>query len=345
MPFQLATTSSPGCRLPKERDSCAYEQLTCNRNSHKWRKGLREMQFVVLITPAYLSLHFLGEQQEALVSIEHMLSHYQPPQLRSHVVRFQFDQRVTARITLSRVLWLRGRTDQALRNLETGIHEAQSLRHSLSLGNVLAQAACPVTLLAGKLDLAERYIAMFMEQAATNALDVWRIYGRCFNGMLRIGRGDVAGGVLQLGEAVDELRQAKFVQYLTAFLLAQAQGLAEAKGVEQALLAIHEALARIEQTKERWCLAEALRIRGELALQIGSQSEGESYFREALKCARAQGALSWELRAATSLTRLYKTQRRPAPGRAVLEPVLANFTEGLDSRDVMSAVGLLRTLQ
>ena len=291
------------------------------------------------------SLHFLGEQHEALVSIEHMLSHYDAPQRRSHVVRFQFDQRVTARITLSRVLWLRGKTDQALRNVETGIQEALSLSHSLSLGNVLAQAACPVTLLAGKLDLAERYIAMFMEQAAANTLNVWRIYGRCFSGMLRIRRGDVAGGVLQLGEAVDELRQAKFVQYLTAFLLAQAEGLAEAQRVEQALLAIHEALARVEGTKERWCLAEALRIRGELALQIGSQTEAESYFRQALKWAHAQGALSWELRAATSLARLYQTQGRPAPGRAVLEPVLTAFTEGLDSRDVTSAAGLLRALQ
>lgn len=291
------------------------------------------------------SLHFLGEQHEALASIEHMLSHYDAPQRRSHVVRFQFDQRVTARITLSRVLWLRGKTDQGLRAVESGIQEALSLSHSLSLGNVLAQAACPVTLLAGKLDWAERYIAMFMEQAATNDLDVWRIYGRCFSGMLRIRRGDVAGGVVQLGEAVDELRQAKFLQYLTAFLLAQAEGLAEAKRVEQALLTIHEALDRVERTNERWCIAEALRIRGELALQIGSQSEAESYFRQALKSAHAQGALSWELRAATSLARLYKAQRRPAPARAVLEPVLAAFTEGLDSRDVTSAAGLLGTLQ
>jgi predicted ATPase len=291
------------------------------------------------------SLHFLGEQHEALTSIEHMLSHYEAPQRRSHVVRFQFDQRVTARITLSRVLWLCGKPDQALRNVETGIDEALSLSHSLSLGNVLAQAACPVTLLAGKLDLAERYIAMFMEQAATNALDVWRIYGRCFRGTLRIRRGDVDGGVLQLGEAVDELRQAKFVQYLTAFLLALAQGLAEAKRVEPALLAIHEALARVERTGERWCLAEALRIRGELALEIGSQTEAERYFREALKLAHAQGALSWELRAATSLAHLYKTQRRPAPARAVLEPVLATFTEDLDSPDVTSAAELLRILQ
>ena len=291
------------------------------------------------------SQHFLGEQHEALASIEHMLRHYDPPQRRSHVVRFQFDQRVTARITLSRVLWLRGKPDQALRNVETGIQEALSVSHSLSLGNVLAQAACPVALLAGKFDLAERYIAMFMEEAATNALDVWRIYGRCFRGMLRIGRGDVAGGVLQLGEGVDELRQAKFVQYLTAFLLAQAEALAQAKQVEPALLAIHEALARVERTKERWCLAEALRIRGELARQIDSRVEAESYFRQALERAHAQGALSWELRAASSLARLYQIQRRPAPGRAVLEPVLATFTEGLDSGDVATAAELLRTLQ
>jgi len=135
------------------------------------------------------------------------------------------------------------------------------------------------------------------------------------------------------------------VQYLTAFLLAQAEGLAEAQRVEQALLAIHEALARVEGTKERWCLAEALRIRGELALQIGSQTEAESYFRQALKWAHAQGALSWELRAATSLARLYQTQGRPAPARAVLEPVLATFTEGLDSPDVTSSTALLRALQ
>src|SRR5262249_18781715 len=223
--------------------------------------------------------------------------------------------------------------------------EALALSHSLSLGNVLAQAACPVALLAGKFEAAERYIGMFIEQAATNSLDVWRIYGRCFSGMLRVGRGDIAGGVLQLGEAVDELRQAKFVQYLTAFLLAQAEGRAAAQRVEPALLAIHEALARVERTKERWCLAEALRIRGELALQIGSQTEAESYFREALKSAHEQGALSWELRAATSLARFYRTQRRPAPGRAVLEPRLAAFSEGLDSRDVTAAAALLRSLQ
>ena len=291
------------------------------------------------------SLHFLGKQTEALVLIEDMLRRYEPPHRRSHVVRFQFDQRVTARITLSRVLWLRGKTDQALRQIEIGIEEALSLSHNLSLGNLLAQAACPVTLLAGQLDLADRYIEMCIEKATTNALYVWRIYGHCFRGMLSIRRGDVTRGVVQLGEAIDELRRAKFVQYLTAFLVAHADGLAQAKRVDQALKATNEALARVEQSNERWCLPELLRTRGELALhQTASQSDAEKYFKQAIDLARAQGALSWELRAATSLARLHKIQGRPAHGKDILEPVLQTFTEGLGSHDVTSAATLLRTL-
>jgi predicted ATPase/DNA-binding winged helix-turn-helix (wHTH) protein len=294
------------------------------------------------------SLHFLGKQSEALVLIEDMLRRYEPPHRRSHVVRFQFDQRVTARITLSRVLWLRGKIDQALRQVETGIDEALSLSHSLSLGNLLAQAACPVTLLAGQLDLAERYIEMFIERATTNALYVWRIYGHCFRGMLSIRRGDLTGGLVQLSEAIDQLRQAKFVQYLTAFLLAQAEGLAQAKRVDQALEATNEALARVERSNERWCLPELLRMQGELALlrtQTASQSDAERHFKQAIDLARLQGALSWELRGVTSLARLYKVQGRLAHGREILEPVLHTFTEGLGSQDVTSAATLLQTLQ
>jgi len=294
------------------------------------------------------SLHFLGKQSEALVLIEDMLRRYEPPHRRSHVVRFQFDQRVTARITLSRVLWLRGKADQALRQVETGIEEALSLSHSLSLGNLLAQAACPITLFAGQLDLAERYIEMFIEGATTNALYVWRIYGHCFRGMLSIRRGDVTGGLVQLGEAMDELRQAKFVQYLTAFLLAKAEALAQAKQVDQALEATQEALARVERSNERWCLPELLRIQGELALlgtQTASQSDAERHFKQAIDLARSQGALSWELRGATSLASLYKVQGRLAHGREILEPVLHTFTEGLGSHDVTAAGTLLRALQ
>ena len=70
----------------------------------------------------------------------------------------------------------------------------------------------------------------------------------------------------------------------------------------------------------------------------------EDHFRQALDWARQQGALSWELRAATSLARLLHTQGRSADGLAILQPVYERFTEGFDTADLKSAKGLLAAL-
>ena len=68
------------------------------------------------------------------------------------------------------------------------------------------------------------------------------------------------------------------------------------------LAVTEETLERVERTEERWVIAEFLRIEGELLLVQGAQgaaATGEHHFRQALDWARRQGALSWELRAAT----------------------------------------------
>jgi predicted ATPase len=58
----------------------------------------------------------------------------------------------------------------------------------------------------------------------------------------------------------------------------------------------------------------------------------------------SQGALSWELRAATSLARLWRDQGRPAEGMALLQPVYDRFTEGFDTADLQAAKALLDAL-
>src|SRR5262249_41388410 len=154
------------------------------------------------------SLHFLGDQAGARAHIEQMLRRYKTPINRSPVVRFQFDQRVTARITLARALWLQGCADQALREIEDNIEHAVSLHHTLSLCNALAQAACPVALLAGDFAAAERYTLMLRSHTAMHALNVWRAYADCFEGELAIRRGAPNRGLPLLRSAVDELRRA-----------------------------------------------------------------------------------------------------------------------------------------
>ena len=103
------------------------------------------------------ALHFLGDQPGARSHLERMLASYVAPVQRSHAARFQFHQRVSARMTLARVLWLQGFPDQALGCAKANIEDAVTINHTLSLCNALANAACPLALLVGDLAAAEHY--------------------------------------------------------------------------------------------------------------------------------------------------------------------------------------------
>jgi len=77
----------------------------------------------------------------------------------------------------------------------------------------------------------------------------------------------------------------------------------------------------------------------------GDATVAEEHFRQALDSARRQGALSWELRAATSLARLWYGQNRRTEALESLQPVYDRFTEGFDSADLRTAEALLDTLR
>ena len=250
-------------------------------------------------------------------------------------------------MTLARVLWLQGFPDQALRCNEDNVDHALSLGHALLLCNVLSQAACPVALLAGELAMAERFTAMLLHHTRAQALDIWNAYGRLFRGEILVRRGEVGSGLPLLRDAVVELGEARFDQYRTALLGALARGEAAAGETDAALAAIDAALARSEQSGEGWCVAELRRNKGELLLLEGMEDAAraaEGHFRAAIGTAQAQGALSWELRAATSLARLLRDQGRSADAVACLQPIYDRFAEGFDTADLIAAKQLLDEL-
>ena len=76
----------------------------------------------------------------------------------------------------------------------------------------------------------------------------------------------------------------------------------------------------------------------------GAAAAAEGLFWQALDWARRQGALSWELRAATSLARLLSDQGRSADATALLQPVYDRFTEGFATADFKAARTLLEGL-
>src|SRR5262249_35004036 len=174
---------------------------------------------------------------------------------------------------------------------------------------------------------------MLLDRSARHGLAVWHAWGRCFEAVLCIKRGDVNTGVQLLRGALDAVRKIGFTRHYTAFLGALAEGVASAGQITQALATIDEALTRSERNEERWCVPELLRIKGELVLGEGAQeaaTAAEGYFLQALDLSCLHGSLSWELRAATSLARLRGAENRPVEGHGGLAAVYARFTQGFE---------------
>jgi predicted ATPase len=289
-------------------------------------------------------LLYLGDQINARRHIERMLSRYVDPLHRSHTIRFVWDQRVAGDIVLAVILWLQGFPSQAMRTAQRTIESARASDHTISLCYTLARAACPIALWVGDLAAAERYVSMLLDHSAKLAMAVWQAESRCFKGVLSIKRGRVDTGLRLLGTALDELRETGSVPRYTEFLGALAEGLAGAGQVAEGLAAVDEALERSESNEERWCIAELLRIKGELVLLANAPDAAGTaagYFRQALDGARRQGALSWELRAATSLARLWRDQNRTKEARELLAPVYDRFTEGFETADLKIAKSFL----
>ncbi len=293
-----------------------------------------------------LSLHFLGEEERAQRHFERMLETYLEPARRSHLIRFQFDQRVTAQVALAEVLWIRGYPDRALRTIVANIEEAQGLGHALSLCNALAKA-CPVALLAGDIPTASRMVSMLLEHSARNALASWQAEGQCFQGVLLIRTGNRADGVQMLEEALSSLPGINFSLRYTGLLGELAEALGVQGDVARGLSTIESALARAAEREEGWCMPELLRIKGELlARQGGDVSPGaEECLQESLVQSRRQQALSWELRAATSLARLRQGGQQADEGRELLAATYRRFTEGFHSADLTTARILLDSLE
>lgn len=290
------------------------------------------------------SLYLLGEPASARTRIERVLDGYVALGNRSHIVRFQFDQRILARVPLANILWLQGFPDQAMRITETNIEEAIEIDHALSLNYALAKSACPLALLVGDLEKAERLVTTLLEHPGRQFSAPWDQWGRCFEGVLLLKRGDVASGVRVLGSMLAEFPENAFHMHYIAFLGELAEGLACAGDVAAGMSTIDKALNTSQRCEENWCVAELLRIKGEIVLQgegAEAPTKAQACFQDALDLARRQGALSWELRAATSFARSLHRLGQTSDARQLLGATYDRFTEGFSTSDLANAKTLL----
>jgi predicted ATPase len=115
---------------------------------------------------------------------------------------------------------------------------------------------------------------------------------------------------------------------------------------QEGLATVTEALDAVVRSGERCWEAELHRLQGQLLLQkdAANQAEAEACFHRAIEFARAQKAKSWELRAATSLARLWRDQGKPEHAHELLALIYGWFTEGFDTADLKDAKELLDEL-
>jgi predicted ATPase len=116
--------------------------------------------------------------------------------------------------------------------------------------------------------------------------------------------------------------------------------------LEVARATLADASATAEETGEVWNAAELSRVAGDLALagDRTDATEVEKHYQTARSIARRQGAKLLELRAATSLARLWRDRGKRTEARDLLAPVYNWFTEGFDTLELNEAKALLTEL-
>jgi predicted ATPase/DNA-binding winged helix-turn-helix (wHTH) protein len=293
------------------------------------------------------ALHYLGDQRNARHHIDRALAYDTTSSWRPKVVSPGFDLRVSAQYFQARILWLQGFADQAMQVVERNVEEGLALGQALTFCSVLGQAACPISFLAGDLEAAEKYGMMLLTHTGRHQIRLWNIWAGCFNGLVTARRGDILGGLRILRDGLEQAGDARLLPRFLVLQGEQALFLGRTGEVDLALERVEQMLARCTARAERWYVAELLRIKGELMLARGGPAEAadiEKLFFQSLNEARLQGALSWELRTATSLARLWQEDGRRADAGALLRPVHARLTEGLTTADRLAAEALLNGL-
>jgi hypothetical protein len=241
---------------------------------------------------------------------------------------------------LARVLWLQGFADQAVRMAEQSLREADATGHAVSQCFVLALASCPIAFWVGDQVAATKYTAKLIELSREHALPHWAAFGARFEQVLFIKTSDLNGGSRGRPSG-QEVAAPNFSFRSLSGLTQLAEALGKAGRTTEGLAALE---AGVEPFEDGCFSPELIRLKGELTMQQdmpGAAGSAEAVLRQALDEARAQGALSWELRAATSLANSLRSQGRLADAITCLRPIYDRFTEGFGTADLVAAKQIL----
>jgi predicted ATPase len=286
-----------------------------------------------------------GDYRAALAHVETAASLYRPDEHRDSAFHYAQDIGVSAFVMLSWARWHRGCPDQSARAADRALAYSRELGHAHTLAYALHHAGM-AAVFARDVATVHAYSNEYIALASEHGFAALAAQGRILQGWADAQRGEGTTGIARISDGL-AAAEATGARVLTPFFLTLlAEALALAGKIEEGLAALDDALAEAAVSGVRGWDAEIHRLCGELTgrLPYPDPAKAEDSFRTALAIAREQGTRGYELRAATSLARLWGDQGRRGEARDLLAPLYGWFTEGFDTADLKDAAKLLSEL-
>ena len=276
--------------------------------------------------------HFLGNQSQARRLAGLVLRQPDTPMHPGQTS--PVPHKVSMNIVLARIAWMSGSPDQAMALAQECVSNAVE-RTPVAMIQALALAACPIALWRGD-DVAARVFAdRLRDVARQTSSGYWLEWASLYDWALqRREDGDGIGAPATSGEVPE--------QFGSVTPKVRDAGATLSEGLADAFV-----LERVEMGHVGWCAPEVLRATAENLLRRAEPDEAraESILQRSLVLSREQGALSWELRAATSLGRLWLRHGRSRDANDLVSSTLCRFTEGDETVDLRAARQLVDTCE
>ncbi len=253
------------------------------------------------------------------------------------------DPGVCSRFLGGMTLCLMGHLDQAHEWSEAGVALAEEVGHQPSLALALSFAHS-IHFLRREPRLAQTYCDRLSALCAEYGFAMFDAMSKLIRGWSLAAQSDVTRGLELAASGVEAVR-ATGIRRLSFQLSVLAEVLRLAGEPEKALEVVAEASRVVEETSEMRWAPDIYRLQGSILVSQGKSIGAEHCFAKALDLARAQEARLFELRASIALARLWRDQDRVAEAAALLEPLLAWFTEGQKTPDLIEGSELLALLR
>jgi tetratricopeptide (TPR) repeat protein len=278
----------------------------------------------------------LGRLRDAHAHLQRSLDIDTEESRRRQIRETGYDRRVDAMVEMATLLWLQGFPEQARDWGSRAIGEARELELAMPLCAAMTWPVFNKYLLDPDIDAVERDTVELLEHARTHAATTYEGFGLCILGLCQTKRGEFDSAKPLVTKGLQLLAEAHYCVFHTIVRTLMCEAAMNAKQLPYAR-ALMETVEAEDRNPEHWCKSEIFRVKGLLAIAGGDPDTAEALFLRSLEVAQIQGALSWELRSAMDLGKLYNSTGRTREALEVVARVNGRFTEGFETLDLHSA--------